>query len=717
MARYGFFIGINPYQDPNIGVLKCAENDARELTGVFQHKLGFQTTYIEERDAPGILEKLQGIERKLQAGDTFLFYFSGHGIQHADEQYFLLPKARLTHLDAGLTTDTLPWKALNLYTENEHWRDVHRIFIFDACRAALGTQKSGGALPSFKGEAILRKPVLASSQTKAANAQHYPLTIINSCSDGQCALELIDAETGIGKGSFTAALLDEMEKAIKTGRPFEISPQSMDRIGYRIRQRTEAFGLGDHVQSPMLGGQHPVALYAPPTQAATQPQTDTIQQLLQEFDDQLAQGFLDTPPGYNALETLNDLKRMGLSGSQRLELGQKLHAAQHAAKEQANAAEQQAELAAADAALAQIARIDDEITKQQENVAKEQAREDTEAAQQKAQALEQQRAAAEEQAARAEAARQNSEADTQKAQGLSEQGKPAKGAPFALKAAGLVAAVLATFILWPKPKPVPQKAAAIVDSGSKAGTSETFTVNGVGFKMVAIPAGNFSMGSRYDEVGSGNDELPRRRVSIQPFQLGQTEVTQELWQAVMGINPSNFEDCGASCPVENVSWETIQSFIRTLNRYTGQTFRLPSEEEWEYAARAGCSTSFNVGGQCRDKIETSEANFDGGSSYNGSAKGEYRGKTLPVASFAANSFGLYDMHGNVYEWVQDCYAFSYTNAPGDGSAVKTTPCDYRVLRGGSWSVHPQYLRAASRNSKSASDAWISGGFRLARTLP
>ena len=164
-----------------------------------------------------------------------------------------------------------------------------------------------------------------------------------------------------------------------------------------------------------------------------------------------------------------------------------------------------------------------------------------------------------------------------------------------------------------------------------------------------------------------------------------------------------------------MNWDDAQEFIRKLNQRTGQRFRLPSEAEWEYAARAGCETPFNVGGHCRSKIEASEANFDGTYIYNGSAKGSIRWTTLRTGSFSANGWGLHDMHGNVNEWVQDCF-LSYAQAPSDGSAVESANCSTPVFRGGAWLQQPQTLRSAYRFSLSR-DLRISYiGFRLARTV-
>ena len=247
-------------------------------------------------------------------------------------------------------------------------------------------------------------------------------------------------------------------------------------------------------------------------------------------------------------------------------------------------------------------------------------------------------------------------------------------------------------------------------------------------EMVVIPAGSFVMGSgaaeqkKAQEAGTPKElidrESPQHSVSVRSFALGKYEVTQGQWKAVMGSNPSEFKNCGDNCPVENVSWNDIQQYLAKLNGMTGMKYRLASEAEWEYAARAGCSTAFNVGGQCRDKIEASEANFDGNYTYNGSAKGVYRQKTIEVGSFGANNWGLHNMHGNVWEWVEDVWHDNYAGAPTDGSAWKSGgDSSRRVLRGGAWISYPGNLRSAYRSRNSPDVRDYDYGFRLARTVP
>ena len=206
-------------------------------------------------------------------------------------------------------------------------------------------------------------------------------------------------------------------------------------------------------------------------------------------------------------------------------------------------------------------------------------------------------------------------------------------------------------------------------------------------EMVVIPAGSFEMGSNENAL-----ERPVHRVNVPSFLIGKTEVTQGQWMAVMGSNPSRFDSCGDDCPVERVSWNDAQDFARRLSQKTGKQYRLPSEAEWEYAARAGSSTKWSFGD---NENQLGEYAWFKSNSQN---------KTHPAAQKMRNAFGLYDMHGNVWEWVEDCYHANYCSG------------GLRVLRGGSWYDVPAYLRSAFRNWNTPDYRFSSFGFRLARTL-
>ena len=231
-------------------------------------------------------------------------------------------------------------------------------------------------------------------------------------------------------------------------------------------------------------------------------------------------------------------------------------------------------------------------------------------------------------------------------------------------------------------------------------------------RMVVVPAGEYMMGSRSKE--GTNDERPRHRVRIgKAFAVGKYEVTFAEWDACVaagGCRRYRPGDRGwgrGKRPVINVSWEDAKAYAGWLSEKTGKEYRLLSESEWEYVARAGATTAYWWG----DEIGTGKANCDGcGSRWDDD-------RTAPVGWFEANAFGLYDVHGNVWEWVEDCWRGSYSGAPADGSVwVSGGDCSKRVLRGGSWYFNPWHLRSANRNWYSAGFRNDGVGFRIARTL-
>jgi formylglycine-generating enzyme required for sulfatase activity len=228
-------------------------------------------------------------------------------------------------------------------------------------------------------------------------------------------------------------------------------------------------------------------------------------------------------------------------------------------------------------------------------------------------------------------------------------------------------------------------------------------VNSIGMRFVLIPAGTFLMGSATTEQGD-EDELPRHQVTLsQPFYLQTTPVTQGQWVEVMGENPSFFHEGGDNCPVENVSWEEAQEFIANLNDLEGtDEYRLPTEAEWEYACRAGSNEAFCFGDE--------EADLKNYAWYEANAGGS----THPVGRLRANAWGLYDMHGNVFEWCQDWFG-EYPAGP------VTDPQDpasggHRVLRGGSWNSPVEDVRSAYRLRLNPDYRYQHEGFRLARDL-
>jgi formylglycine-generating enzyme required for sulfatase activity/uncharacterized caspase-like protein len=216
--------------------------------------------------------------------------------------------------------------------------------------------------------------------------------------------------------------------------------------------------------------------------------------------------------------------------------------------------------------------------------------------------------------------------------------------------------------------------------------------NGITLEMVQIPGGSFKMGSPASEKGRSESESPQHQVNVPAFSMGKFVVTQEQYQQIMGKNPSYFTQKGAKRPVEKVSWNDAVEFCQKLSQKTGREYRLPSEAEWEYACRAGTTTPFHFG----ETITTELANYDGTYTYASEPKGKYLQQTTDVGSFPPNAFGLYDMHGNVWEWCQDDWHENYIDAPKDGSVWTSRSGDTKMMRGGSWFINPHYCRSASR---------------------
>ena len=228
-------------------------------------------------------------------------------------------------------------------------------------------------------------------------------------------------------------------------------------------------------------------------------------------------------------------------------------------------------------------------------------------------------------------------------------------------------------------------------------------------EMVVVPTGSFMMGSPSSEEGRDSDEGPQHQVKIgEPVAIGVYEVTFTEWDAcrsARGCNGYSPEDRGwgrGQRPVINVSWDDAQAYVRWLSKKTGKQYRLLSEAEWEYVARAGTRTPFHFG----RTISTNQANYNR----------NYRAQTVEAGSFPSNAYGVYDVHGNVDEWVQDCWNDSYFGAPTDGSAWTSGECSGRVLRGGSWASSHRNLHLADRDWSPTNYRSIRTGFRVARSF-
>ncbi|MDG4548945.1 MAG: formylglycine-generating enzyme family protein [Candidatus Contendobacter sp.] len=238
------------------------------------------------------------------------------------------------------------------------------------------------------------------------------------------------------------------------------------------------------------------------------------------------------------------------------------------------------------------------------------------------------------------------------------------------------------------------------------GLWQSLTYRGVRQAFRWMPPGRFLMGSPENEYARYDNELQHEVILTRGFWLAETACTQALWQAVMGENPSYFK--GDQRPVERVSWNEAQDFIKRINgTVPGLEARLPTEAEWEYACRAGTTTSFSFG----EDITPDQVNYDGNYPYRVDKTGLSRGETVEVASLPANPWGLYEMHGNVWEWCQDWYG-DYPKGPVVDLTGPTTG-ERRVLRGGSWILLGRCARSAYRLRDEPGDRVDDFGFRLA----
>ena len=237
-------------------------------------------------------------------------------------------------------------------------------------------------------------------------------------------------------------------------------------------------------------------------------------------------------------------------------------------------------------------------------------------------------------------------------------------------------------------------------------------------EMVVVPAGAFTMGSPNTELYRGPEN--QHRVTIaKPFALGKFEVTFDEWLACVadgGCGKFTPDDQGwgkGKRPVVAVSWDDAKAYVAWLSRKTGKHYRLPSESEWEYAARAGATTPFAFGAA----ITSDQANYDGRTAFGDGKVGVFREKTMPVGSFKPNAFGLYDMHGNVWEWIEDCWSEEYdAKTPADGKPLLSGSCGGRVMRGGSWEDYAGDIRAAARVGSGRNEQSWADGFRIARDM-
>lgn len=236
-------------------------------------------------------------------------------------------------------------------------------------------------------------------------------------------------------------------------------------------------------------------------------------------------------------------------------------------------------------------------------------------------------------------------------------------------------------------------------------------------EMIVIPGGSFTMGSPKDEIGHVHDEEPQIKVTLPRFALARFETRWDEWQACVeaAICAEDNDDQGwgkGARPISTIDLQDTRSYIKYVNQTSGAEYRLPTESEWEYAARAGTTTPFSFG----ETLSTDQANYDGNGVYGSGLKGLYRNQTVEVGSFPPNPFGLFDMNGNVWEWVEDCFVDTLASTPLDGTAHAVEGCGRFVVRGGSFDHYPRAARSSIRHYMGPEDQETDLGFRVARTL-
>ena len=727
MTHHALFFANNTYADQALRKLDGAERDAEELYGLFKRELGYQAEVLYAPSPDQVQAAVLALGQRVHVGDTLVFYFAGHGAERTDgkDQYLLLGQAQLRQLRGGYAAPAGVVSVNDLVRETDDWPEVARVFVFDACRVLLDATRGAaaaplpGAAPVFGSERYLnelaaaRSAVYRASKRKAGGAgtasgtganlagddepRALPPVFIKACLSQQEAREI----PGLRRGVFSMALDDTMQSAKKLGHAVLTETGLLREVHQRMRQTAERYGLPAD-QSPWISEDAPeVLLFQPPRESAASPAAATkgLPALMDDFERQLAARQLDWPLDDCCVASLALMRMAGL-GDAGLERYRQVLLNAREARARPEEASSEVEAAKAKAAVAEASPAASETDHVSELFKR---------------------------------------FDQQLRAGhlISPPWDCCVGTLALLHNAGLGEGTLAMLQRQlEQPAPAPQPPGPVPSarpvppppqepvhrplSEMPAGTE--FRDADWSPRMVVIPAGRFVMGSPYSEPERSRSEGPQREVQIRrAFGMGRTVVTFDDYDRyAKDAKLALPEDAGwgrGSRPVINVSWDDAQGYIEWLNARLGLTaqrgYRLPTEAEWEYAARAGTTTAFWWG----DTISTRQANFDGNHTYADGSKGQYRQQTVPADAFEANPWGLYNVHGNVREWVQDEWHDDYCGAPlTEQPWQEGSDKARRVVRGGSWYFDRTILRSAFRSRIVPDDRFNSLGFRLARTL-
>ena len=709
--NWAIAVGINIYE--NLSPLKYAKRDAAAMTVWFKQEAKFDQVFLFTEDSPPITQtnppisteptyghlrrflraQFENIERPLlKPGDNLWFFFAGHGLRNRDKDYLMLCDS-----DPGDVEHTAI--SVEYVTQRLRRSGADNVVLFlDACRDEGEGSRGGLGIGREK---------------------HQGVITFYSCTANQKSWELDKLQ----HGSFTHTLLE----GLRLQR--EANCATVERLNQHLFNQVPKLNnrYGKPQQNPYLKAEPPYKMYfILLEQSATLKDVEPLkyQASLAENEDNLllaeqlwirilavSRGDLDAIQAIQRIAVKNSTRTQNLSQEPVTVAPERANSPRGTEVETSETATQREEQ------LIVQKEAEERIRQQQEAERRKRQREETEQLRQQ-----QER----------ERNRQQQEAVTTTV--------PINRKRFlkwaGLGSAGLVTAVVAREIFKDQPfsiseaeldsfkfetVTVDQKGEVIErDANRQAKFFKQDLGNGVNLEMVSIPGDKFLMGTEDEEIERlvqkfnqewFRNEKPQHEVTVQPFFMGKYPITQAQYQQVMGDNPSHFQ--GDNRPVENVSWNDAKEFCQRLSKETGTEYRLPTEAEWEYACRAGTTTPFHFG----ETITTDLANYNGNYIYANEPTGEYREQTTPVASFPPNAFGLYDMHGNVWEWCEDDWHGNYQGAPTDGSKRVLDKRNTKVVRGGSWISLPDVCRSAYRGNPARDHRDIALGFRVVCVVP
>ncbi|MEH2252780.1 SUMF1/EgtB/PvdO family nonheme iron enzyme [Nostoc sp.] len=679
MAKnWAIAIGINQYD--YLQPLNYAKRDAQLMQEFLGNEAGFERIFFFSDDSPDVAGKstrptrtnLLRVLRQLfdnpfmGAGDNFWFFFSGHGIRHADRDY-LMP------CDGDPEDIENTAIAINSVTERLRRCGADNVvLILDACRS-LGTRA---------GEGIGRQT--------AENARQQGVISIFSCSPQEYSYEI----EALQQGAFTTALLEGLGIQGKCATVERLNQYLSFRVPEIVRQHINKKQTPYIITEP-VSKSHLILVprYATLADISTLKNDAYRAQFKKDFDlaKQLWIRVLAAASGQDmeAIEALEEMAQLRGNLQQQplpiLETPQPTHP--NLSDSQKRRREQERD------------RLQGEWEIRNEKVKRIRAALVIETDPSKKFQLEQQL-----QAENTELKHLNNELNE-----IENLLQLQPSYPRESSKSGIVEPESKNKLQTFQFEVVTVNAKGNITNrrNQEAKYFEENLGNGVTLKMVQIPEGTLMMGSPKGEAGRHEDESPQHEVKVTGFFMGKYEITQAQYQAIMGNNPSTFK--GEKLPVEQVSWDDAVDFCQKLSNKIGKTYRLPSEAEWEYACRAGTTTPFYFG----ETITTDLVNYNGNHPYSSAPKGENRQQTTNVGKFSPNSFGLYDMHGNVWEWCQDVHNENYQGAPKDGSAWLTgKDNDINLLRGGSWVSYAVGCRSANRGWDARANRSLSVGFRV-----